>query len=62
MSAAKSAGVVGKWGSASFTSMRGANGADAGNSPAVARPKKFFKSRAAKLEEDVAVDDDEGRR
>ncbi len=54
ISASKSAGLVGRWGSASFTSLRGAknNGAASGSSEGAAvasapRPKKFFKSRTA---------------
>ena len=50
VSAGKSAGVVGRFGSTSFTSIRtarensaAANGANA--TAAVAKPKKFFKSR-----------------
>jgi len=43
VSASKSAGVVGKWGSASFTSIRSASMLSSGSE--VARPKKFFKSK-----------------
>ncbi len=52
VTAKKSAGVVGKWGSASFTSLRAANGAGVTRSPAVvSKPKKFFKSRQVDKEE-----------
>ena len=58
MSATKSAGVVGKWGSASFTSLRHSNGEKPGwerqGSLAKPKPKKFFKSRGAPV-----VDEDE---
>jgi hypothetical protein len=45
--ASKSAGVVGKWGSASFTSIRSATAVFPGleGNAAVSRPKKFFKSK-----------------
>lgn len=45
VSASKSAGVVGKWGSASFTSLRSAPPVLSSGSESVARPKKFFKSK-----------------
>jgi len=40
--AAKSAGIVGKWGATSFTSLRGSG---EGPNPGVPKVKKFFKSR-----------------
>lgn len=51
VAASKSAGVVGRWGSTSFTSLRTAHGGPGGGGlPAPPRatppaPKKFFKSR-----------------
>ena len=54
VTANKSAGIVGKWGSASFTSLRAAsataNSAQSSNGGAVSRPKKFFKSRQVEKE------------
>ena len=44
--AAKSAGIVGKWGATSFTSVR----ATADKTAVQHRPKKFFKSRAENSE------------
>ena len=56
ISASKSAGLVGRWGAASFTSLRGArnNGAEAPGA-SLHRPNKFFKSRAQSA---VSVDED----
>ena len=45
VSASKSAGMVGKWGFASFTSIRNASAMKNQGSDAIARPKKFFKSK-----------------
>ena len=59
MSATKSAGVVGKWGSASFTSLRASKPVGvSGSSPGVAKPKKFFKSRSANKDKEQ---EDEGK-
>lgn len=60
--AVKAAGVVRKWGSASFTSLRGANGSSPSSSSAAPkcpprRTNKFFKSRLAPVQH--AQDDED---
>jgi len=55
--AAKSAGIVGKWGATSFTSLRGS--ADSQN-PGVPKVKKFFKSRTDTPDSSVENISDQG--
>ena len=51
VSASKSAGIVGKWGSTSFTSIRSASI----SSEQVSRPKKFFKSKNTESDYDPII-------
>lgn len=53
--AAKSAGIVGKWGATSFTSVRAGVNPDPSVPAAQPKVKKFFKSRSVKEDEILAT-------